>query len=59
MPCSIAHHPAIFQRIIDQIIVDIPHWTVFLDDRLLIGSNEAENVCILETKSRELSNFGF
>jgi transposase InsO family protein len=59
MPFGIANAPAIFQRIIDQVIAGIPNCIAYLDDILLTGKNEEEHLRTLEMVLQRLSEFGF
>ena len=59
MPFSISNAPAIFQRIIDQVIAGIPNCIAYLDDILISGANEKEHLQALEMVLQRLSEFGF
>jgi hypothetical protein len=59
MPFGISSAPAIFQRLIDQIIVDIPNCIAYLDDLLITGSTEDEHLNTLEQVLTKLEDFGF
>lgn len=59
MPFGIANAPAIFQRIIDQVIAGIPKCAAYLDDILITGVNELEHLQTLELVLSKLSDFGF
>ncbi|CAF4799109.1 unnamed protein product [Rotaria sp. Silwood1] len=59
MPFGISNAPAIFQRIIDQVIAGIPNCVAYLDDILLTGANEEEHLRTLEMVLLRLSEFGF
>lgn len=59
MPFGISNAPAIFQRIIDQVIAGIPNCIAYLDDILLTGINETEHIRTLEAILQRLSEFGF
>ena len=60
MPFGISNAPAIFQRIIDQVIASIPNCVAYLDDILLTGANEEEeHLRTLEMVLLRLSEFGF
>ncbi|CAF3680882.1 unnamed protein product [Rotaria sordida] len=58
MPFGISNAPAIFQRIIDQVIAGIPNCVAYLDDILLTGANEEEHLQTLEMVLLRLSEFG-
>ena len=59
MPFGISNAPAIFQRIIDQVIAGIPNCVAYLDDILISGANEDEHLKTLELVLTKLSDFGF
>ena len=59
MPFGIANAPAIFQRIIDQLIAGIPKCAAYLDDILITGTNELEHLQTLELVLSKLADFGF
>ncbi|CAF2790880.1 unnamed protein product [Rotaria sp. Silwood2] len=59
MPFGISNAPAIFQRIIDQVIAGIPNSIAYLDDILITGTNEEEHLQTLEMVLKRLSEFGF
>lgn len=59
MPFGIANTPAIFQRIIDQLIAGIPKCVAYLDDILITGNNELEHLQTLELVLSKLVDFGF
>ena len=59
MPFGISNAPAIFQRIIDQVIAGIPNSIAYLDDILITGANEEEHLQTLEMVLKRLSQFGF
>ncbi|CAF1690093.1 unnamed protein product, partial [Adineta ricciae] len=57
MPFGIANAPAIFQRVIDQVISGISNCIAYLDDTLITGANESEHLCTLELVLSKLSDF--
>ncbi|CAF3487193.1 unnamed protein product, partial [Rotaria socialis] len=59
MPFGISNAPAIFQRIIDQVIAGISNSIAYLDDILITGKNEEEHLQTLEMVLKRLSEFGF
>jgi transposase InsO family protein len=59
MPFGISNAPAIFQRIIDQVIAGIPNCVAYLDDILITGANEEEHLQTLEMVLLRLLEFGF
>jgi len=58
MPFGIANAPAIFQRIMDQVIPGIPNCIAYLDDILVTGVNEEEHFKTLEMVLSKLGEFG-
>ncbi|CAF1519589.1 unnamed protein product, partial [Adineta steineri] len=59
MPFGISNAPAIFQKIIDQVIAGIPNCIAYLDDILITGANEQEHLQTLDKVLLKLSEFGF
>ena len=59
MPFGISNVPAIFQRIIDQVIVGIPNCVAYLDDILITDANEDEHLKTLESVLTKHSDFSF
>jgi transposase InsO family protein len=59
MPFGISNAPAIFQRLIDQVIAGIPNCIAYLDDILITGINEQEHLQTLELVLSRLGEFGF
>ncbi len=59
MPFGISSAPAIFQRIIDQVILDIPNCIAYLDDLLITGSTEDEHLKTLDQVLNKLADYGF
>ncbi|CAF1667312.1 unnamed protein product, partial [Adineta ricciae] len=58
MPFGIANAPAIFQRIMDQVLSGIPNTIAYLDDILITGKNEDEHFKTLEMVLEKLVDFG-
>jgi transposase InsO family protein len=59
MPFGISSAPAIFQRLIDQVILDIPNCIAYLDDLLITGSTEDEHLKTLDEVLHKLADYGF
>lgn len=57
MPFGIANAPAIFQRIIDQVIAGIPNCAAYLDDIIITGSTPEEHLRVLESVLDKLADF--
>lgn len=57
MPFGISNAPAIFQRIIDQVIAGIPHCAAYLDDIIITGRTEEEHFQTLEAVLSKLKQF--
>ncbi|UYV72834.1 K02A2.6-like [Cordylochernes scorpioides] len=58
LPFGIASAPAIWQRIIEQILSGIPGTLVYLDDILITGESEADHLRHLEAVLNRLNNYG-
>ncbi|UYV72403.1 K02A2.6-like [Cordylochernes scorpioides] len=58
LPFGIASAPAIWQRIIEQILSGIPGTLVYLDDILITGESEADHLRNLEAVLNRLNNYG-
>ncbi|CAH8492821.1 unnamed protein product [Dicrocoelium dendriticum] len=55
LPFGINSAPAIFQRIIDNIVLDIPNTCAYLDDILITGRTKKEHLYTLDRVSHKLS----
>uniref|UniRef100_A0A914WMU4 RNA-directed DNA polymerase n=1 Tax=Plectus sambesii TaxID=2011161 RepID=A0A914WMU4_9BILA len=58
MPFGIASAPAIFQRIMDQLLADVPYCAAYLDDILISGRTEEEHIATLEQVLSRLQDAG-
>ncbi|UYV64177.1 K02A2.6-like [Cordylochernes scorpioides] len=58
LPFGIASAPAIWQRIIEQILSGIPGTLVYLDDILITGESEADHLRNLEAVLNRLNKYG-
>lgn len=58
LPFGIASAPATFQRLMENILQDIPHVCVYLDDILITGKTEAEHLQILDKVLSRLQEAG-
>ncbi|CAF1515164.1 unnamed protein product [Adineta ricciae] len=58
MPFGIANAPAIFQKLIDQIITGIPNTVAYLDDILITWKTTADHLQTLDTVLARLADFG-
>ena len=58
LPFGIASAPAVFQRIMEQILQGIPQVAVYLDDLLVTGRNEAEHLRVLRQVLERLRQYG-
>ena len=58
MPFGIANAPAIFQKMIDQIISGIPNTVAYLDDILITGKTTADHLETLDAVLGRLADFG-
>jgi transposase InsO family protein len=59
LPFGSASAPAIFQRVIDQVISGIPNTVAYLDDIFITGKTEDEHLRTLEMVLSKLADFGF
>ena len=59
MPFGISSAPAIFQRLIDQILRDIPNCIAYLDDLLITGPTDEEHLHTLDQVFAKLADYGF
>ncbi|CAM4801383.1 unnamed protein product, partial [Rotaria magnacalcarata] len=59
MPFGIANAPAIFQRLIEQVISGIPLCVAYLDDILITGVDEKAHFKTLDMVLSRLAAFGF
>jgi transposase InsO family protein/predicted aspartyl protease len=57
MPFGIANAPAVFQRIMDQVIAGIPNCVAYLDDILITGAHDEEHLQTLEAVLAKLAEF--
>ena len=58
LPFGIASAPAVFQRVMDQILQGMDHVTCYLDDILITGATEREHLANLTEVLRRLSQHG-
>ncbi|KAI0220756.1 hypothetical protein LSAT2_027760, partial [Lamellibrachia satsuma] len=58
LPFGLNSAPAIFQRVVDNLIKNITHTTVYLDDVLVTGLTEAEHLRNLDAVLQRLSDVG-
>ncbi|UYV65872.1 K02A2.6-like [Cordylochernes scorpioides] len=58
LPYGIASAPAVWQRIIEQILSGIPNTLVYLDDILITGETETDRLNNLETVLNTLNEYG-
>ena len=58
LPFGLNSAPAIFQRVMDNLIKNIPHTTVYLDDILVTGLTEAEHLLNWDAVLQRLSAAG-
>ena len=59
LPFGVASAPAMFQKLTDTVLRDIPHVICYLDDILVTGTNEEEHLRNLESVFERLRQFGF
>ncbi len=58
LPFGVSSAPGIFQRIMEDLLRDIPHVIVYLDDILITGVTEAEHAANLEKVLNRLEKAG-
>ena len=58
MPFGIANAPAVFQRIVDQVLAGVPNSIAYLDDILISGKDEEEHFTTLQMVLTKLADFG-
>jgi transposase InsO family protein len=58
MPFGVANAPAIFQRIMDQVLAGITNSIAYLDDILITGQNEEDHFKTLDIVLSKLAEFG-
>mgnify|MGYP002394802164 CR=1 FL=1 len=59
MPFGIANAPALFQRVIEQVITNVPNCVAYLDDILITGQTNKEHLETLDSVLCRLGEFGF
>ena len=59
LPFGINSAPAIFQRIIDNMVKDVPNTCAYLDDILITGRSEEEHLRTLQIIFKRLKDNGF
>ena len=59
LPFGVASAPAMFQKLMDSALQDIPHVICYLDDILVTGTSEADHLKNLETVFKRLQHYGF
>uniref|UniRef100_A0A914W0Y7 Reverse transcriptase domain-containing protein n=1 Tax=Plectus sambesii TaxID=2011161 RepID=A0A914W0Y7_9BILA len=59
MPFSISSAPAIFQRVMDELLAGIPFCAAYLDDIIITGRTEEEHLNTLKMVLTRLKEFGF
>ena len=57
MPFGISNAPAIFQRIMDQVLAGIPNCVAYLDDILITGTTDEEHLQTLEAVLSKFQDF--
>ena len=58
LPFGVASAPGIFQRVMENLLRDIPHVTVYLDDVLVTGKDDREHLAILDIVLDRLGQAG-
>ena len=58
LPFGVASAPGIFQRVMENLLRDIPHVTVYLDDVLVTGKDDREHLAILDIVLDRLEQAG-
>ena len=58
LPFGISSAPSIFQRTVESLLVDIPRVSIYLDDILILGVDEADHLKTLHTVFQRLESAG-
>ena len=58
LPYGISSAPGIFQKAMETLLQGIPHVTVYIDDILITGENDADHLQTLETVLERLAKAG-
>ena len=58
MPFGVSSAPGVFQRVMENLLKDIPKVVVYLDDILITGETESEHLATLEEVLRRLAGAG-
>ena len=58
LPFGISSAPSIFQRIMDNLLSDVPNVSVYLDDILIAGTDERDHLYTLDKVLQRLKNAG-
>ena len=58
LPFGVASAPALFQKVMDTVLQDLPKVICYIDDILVTGSTEAEHLQNLEAVLKRLQKYG-
>lgn len=58
LPFGVALAPALFQKVMDTVLQDLPKVICYIDDILVTGSMEAEHLQNLEAVLKRLQRYG-
>ncbi|XP_017461733.1 PREDICTED: uncharacterized protein K02A2.6-like, partial [Rhagoletis zephyria] len=58
MPFGISSAPGLFQKFMEEVIVDIPHCAVYLDDIIVSGQNDDEHITNVNMVFQRLRHHG-
>ena len=58
MPFGVSSAPGVFQRVMENLLKDIPKVVVYLDDILIAGETESEHLATLEEVLQRLAGAG-
>ena len=58
MPFGVASSPAIFQRLIESVLLDISRVLFYIDDILITGANTSEQLQNIEKVLKQLAAYG-
>ena len=59
LPYGVSSAPGIFQRLMENVLQDIPNMIVYIDDILVTGANEEEHLKTLSLVLDRLKKAGF
>ena len=58
LPYGVVSTPAIFQKLMESVLQDIPNVVIYIDDILIMGKSESENLANLASVFDQLQQSG-